>query len=317
MALHVLATGRDLRIPDRAYRMAPGDHLDELERLAPIARAEGAVLAERDGDPCVVLSVAAPWSVVGDVGVRSAEGCVALVCDELPDAPVCPGDFLLAYADVWHGASWSLTPHPLAVPIAQRAWTWAWGSGYGPAQLAIFLERSPAELVDRYAPWPYRPTEHGGWVAIPVHHEIVLRDDRIAFQRAYLTPDPAAAAFDAGLLRALADGALGPLRWDLEDLDYGETIATGETAASLAQYLAPDAPEDELRAAWGRWLAKHEVDARAATSRDDVLACVAASLSKLAEEPRWIEITLRRELGTDWLFERLRRDRVRLSARPV
>jgi hypothetical protein len=338
----VLASGRDLLIPDLEYAIARADHVDGADELIPIADRDGAVLAEVDDVPCVVVRVAAPWCVIDGLGARAARGCLALISDSLVhtgsdwDAlPRCRGNMLVAENDVWHGTTWTLRPHRLLQHPPSRDWPWGWGGGsWGPAILRVYVERSRAELdayLATWAPSPFVRTGDGEFVIEPVHQELHLRDGQLELQRGYHQADEAGTAFEAGLLHAIVRGALGELQWDLYEDDYVTYLATGETAASLADYLSPAVAEADLRAYWDARLATHVCDATAATTHAEVIAALAASLgtptgvdfddwlvrAPHADLPRAVEIRLPATLGTEWLFRRVtRRTRIRWMASP-
>jgi hypothetical protein len=138
---------------------------------------------------------------------------------------------------------YTLRPH-LSCDYRPRDWAWAWSRTYGPVILNIYLPRTVAEWEEwlaGMAPHGYTQDAQMGrykWG----DSRLSLRPGSVQFARSYITPPAAVQWVDAGLLGSL----LGQehLAWDLMDGDYRSWVATGHTAASLANYLRADGSED-------------------------------------------------------------------------
>lgn len=165
------------------------------------------------------------------------------------------------------GGGYTLRPH-LSCHYHPRDWAWAWTPTYGPVMLNIYLDRTLAEWEEwlaSFAPHGYtRDTETGvykwgdSW--------LTLRPGSVQLMRGHHTPSAGVQWVDAGLLASLLEHELA---WDLIDGDYRAWMATGHTAASLANYLRADGSEDRGD------LPRHTVEA--GTLRDD--AAIAAAIT--------------------------------------
>ena len=168
----------------------------------------------------------------------------------------------------WEGG-YTLRPH-LSCNYRPRDWSWAWTPTYGPVMLNIYLKRALAEWEQWLAALaPHgctRDTETGiykwgdSW--------ITLRPGSVQFMRGYHTPSAAVQWVDAGLLGSLLQHELA---WDLIDGDYRAWMATGHTAASLANYLRADGSQERGN------LPVHTVEA--GTLRDDAAIAEAIAIS--------------------------------------
>ncbi|HEU0029971.1 MAG TPA: hypothetical protein VFQ53_05010 [Kofleriaceae bacterium] len=306
-ATHIDAVGHDLRVPALAGRMVPSAALDVArDELEALAARHGAVLARTshfdEWYPLLVLRVDAPWLVLEQHGEQlgieasvSEHGTfVAVVADEIQLGPidrwdraplVDPPELVVLHEGVWESAHWRLAGHPRMPRHVVRDWTWAnGGSGYPGTTLDIAFD-VPTEDVIAFvascAPLPYdrhgeRSYQNRDGDRLRQTLDVVERG--LALWRDYTDPSPAVAGFDAGLLLALADGALGELRWDLIEVDYGTHQASGEDCASLAAYLAVDSDPDAQQAHWQALHAERVIDARAARTFDEVRDVLAGAL---------------------------------------
>lgn len=206
---------------------------------------------------------------------------------------------------------------------ARRDWAWRWTPGIGPLVLSLQFEAPPMpprKWLKRRRDVPYVPQrEPNDWVG-PAGHErsemLRFQDDGMSFFRSYDTPPPAVIAFDAAVLDALIDGALGRLCWDLADEDYGEPLGSGDDAASLAWFLS--APPDEVHAHCRTLFTPLPIDATAARDADELVAMVNVALDSWFEthsaqlHPRVVEVKSPRTIAaTDW-WARLHRPRIRV-----
>jgi hypothetical protein len=164
----------------------------------------------------------------------------------------------------------------------QRDWSWAWRPTLGPVLLWVYVERTASELAAWFAttqPNGYKEAEknkyrHTG----ALRAEIDLADGCISWARAAGTQPPSLVEADAALLRALRDGGLGPVAWDLYDGDYHVREATGADAESLEDYLGPANDEAALRARWKEQLNERSIDASQAADLEEAASIVCQEL---------------------------------------
>lgn len=363
-AVRILAAGEEVVVPDHDYRVVGISWLDvDADELTALAAAHGAVVFEvhqfDTWEPGVLLAVDVALSVLDRPGAdraavaTSARGgrFAALIGSSLcrdvsawEAAPPLdpPGRLRMQRGSgprLWESESWRLVPHPLLVRDPLRDWAWPWARGWGPLTLTIHVAASAGEIerfVAARAPMPYTlEREHRYRGSDHARGPLLLvSDGALQLVRSYPEPADELIAFDAGLLGDLAGGAAGELQWDLVDEGYLEFIATGEDAASLADYLSPASDPAALRARYAATFAPREVDATPAATRDEVLELVSLALgapgplrgasfeewyrSRTSSElPRSLSLVVAASLAdkaaTEWLLERLGRPRMRLS----
>lgn len=286
------ASGRDLRVPADTYRFVA---LDEVDRdlLAAVVEPDVATVVRRatdhgghiDNDIYIVVPVAGPWSIV-DVGgerrgVRASEHggrwftVLEGALDDWPDALPATTFVLGTDGSIWDADAWQLRPHP--VPIASgRDWRWRGiATSFGPHVISLVIDASEAELARFWAgcaPVP-RPDDDDSFA----RRAFTLTEGRFSIARGASDPGPHVAAFDRGVLCALARGAAGPLRWwHVLEQDWGQSYALGDDGASLIDYLCGDAAIVEAEQA--RLLAPYEIDLAAVQSSDDLAAALASRL---------------------------------------
>ncbi len=302
----ILAVGDDLKVPAGDYRvLPPGDASDLGDGRAvfeELAAAHGAVVFQLvvswadEPQPGVLLRVELAWAVLeqatGSIGVPTIAALdgtaryIALLADGMEgdgDLVVRVG-FVLEereHRGTWSSEHWRLHDHRALRYAPQRDWPWRWGeSTIGPIELIVRLARTADEVATwlaTLAPMPYVLRDPGRYSSPRDDDRLEIRisDGRLALLRSYHAPRDQFVAFDGGLVRALADGALGELSWDLLDGDWGAILATGEDRASLATYLDPEVDPAALEAHYRAALVAHHCDALAATTREEVHAILA------------------------------------------
>ena len=266
--LRIGTLGSALEVSASDGRLVPATDLDvpELEPLLALVQKHGAVSFEvldafGDWQPVVLLAFDVAWSVFERSGERrgvatSTRGqhVMALACEDLCSDPATWGAAVAVGTGAlrgerdahgrrtWRGSDFRLAPHPMLSVHRAKDWAHAWTLGMA-ASLVIEFERSAEEIgqfIARAAPLPYeRKSEHeflepSGYERAP---KLVILDGKLLLCRSYFEPADATAAFDAGLVASLCAGALGPLRWSVSDDDYGQRLADGADADSLADYL--------------------------------------------------------------------------------
>jgi hypothetical protein len=183
---------------------------------------------------------------------------------------------------------------------SQRDWGWAWARTYGPVYLNLFVAKTANELSDWLAQVPCSTYWEINDILVPSErrisfadvyvrvnpHEFHLQHDqysreiiavyngKLSFIRNFHTPTPAQYSIDASLLAAILAGELGDVSWDLLDGDYVYFQATGTGLGSLRRYLDPSASEQEQRDHWSAALTRHQVDASAAESWEQIAVAI-------------------------------------------
>jgi hypothetical protein len=216
--------------------------------------------------------------------------------------------FVLGDAGEWHGDGWTLRPHPFVEPGA-RGWRWRNVGSFGPHSITVVADGDLAAFWAACAPVPYAP-DHGPH-AIARDQQFVIAGDRFSIWRGY-HDDFERAAFDAGVLLALARGAAGDMRWWIAmEHDWGSPFALGDDGDSLVDYLLGD--KAIVGAALDKLLALVQIDARAG----DVAAAIAAGLGAtqpiddahfdawlgaqpVTALPRHVRVALSREVYSAW-----------------
>jgi hypothetical protein len=354
-----------MTIPRGACRLAPAAFLDDSCWPARIEGKMALIDPHEDCAPFWLLELPLPWAMLTTATTR-----IGVVASPAPGrqhgpwyvalAPEAPFELLLDAwerapevlvesprpdGEGWRDAAWRLEAHPWC-KLGTRDWAWAWNRGsYGPVSLELWLDADAAALMahlDAMGALPYRPSGPGELRSFSddVRDErLLIADGHLTFLRSYHEPPEHIAAFDAGLLDALAGGLMGPLAWDVIDGDYGNYLATGEDGRALAEYLDPAVPAEPLVRAWAEVFRPRVVDAVAATTLEEVFGAVArafalgdaSSVDELARLlasapgaalPRAIELHVARTLcandGTTWLLALARaRTRTRLTLRWV
>jgi hypothetical protein len=283
-AFRVVSAGTDLRVPEVDWEIVDASELYDDEALAALrdqARAHGAVLAlladfEGELAPLVIMHVEAAWSVF-EVDGEARGFVVASRGDGMFVALVSSSDhggagrrcartgFVQRHASVWFSETWRLFPHPRVLGPG-RAWCWRGARhSFGPHSLAIHCAASATavdELLAACAPMPYVRVDAGRYEARPELEEeqrIEIRDGVVTWLRRSGEPRAPLATFDAGVLHAIAGGALGAIDWLAWEHDWETPVALGDDGASLADYLAGD--EGRVDAEQARRLELHRLDA--------------------------------------------------------
>jgi hypothetical protein len=352
----LVGVGTDLRLPDADYRIVAATELDlafdDRRAFEQLADAHGAALFRmRDHveDPwrsCLMFRPAAAWSVLELAGHTFGVAGDYLALMPLdpdldpPDARHAPASFVIAHDDprVWESDHWKLRPHPLVRREPLRDWTWAWAQAtFGPISLRIAVEQSHEldGFLETCSPMPYLRVGPGHLRLAPSSSlaHLHLVDGRLELTRGHHDPSPAAIAFDAGLLVALATGALGTIGWNLVDEDSPQLLAAGDDGPSLLAYLDPTTDEDSQRQSWKRQLVTRRHDASAAVTPGQLVETLSLFLGARApisdhlfdawlaalppdSLPPHIEIQLSRtffeRFGVEWLLRRLSRTQPRL-----
>jgi hypothetical protein len=276
----LLGRGRDLRISDDNYAFSPLSEVfpySECERF--LDGSNDAFVFEHIARIIVALPVAAAWSIVEHAGARS--GVVAsehagrwYVALEASLDATLRTTFVLGHDGVWHGDNWTLSPHPFVEPAA-RGWRWRNIGSFGPHSITVVADGDLAAFWASCAPVPYAPDD--GPHAIKRDDQFVIAGDRFSIWRGY-HDDFERAAFDAGVLLALARGAAGTVHWWIAmEHDWGEPFALGDDGDSLVDYLLGD--KAIVGAAQHDQLALVQIDARTGS----VAAAIAAGFG--AHEP--------------------------------
>ena len=354
--IQVDATGTDLRLPDDGYRLVASTDLDlepdEVRALEALATQHGAVLfrardhADDDWQTHALFRPAAAWSVLETEGHTLGAGGRFLVLVPAPADDAHPrtarAGLLIGHGEpamrIWESDRWQLRPHPLIAPEPRRDWPWSWPSGYGPITIDInvtcateldgFLESCAPIPYQQIAPRHYRTT-HPDLFA-----DLRVLEDGLELARGYQTIPPDVVAFDAGLLVALARGALGPITWDVIDEDDHHHLATGHDGASLLDYLDPAADPEGQREHWKRQFVRRVFDGRSAQTPGQLVEALSVFLGArvpvpdhrfdpwlaslpIESLPRRLEITIGKPLsdrfGEMWLLARLGRAQPRLA----
>ena len=291
-ALHttrVVAVGTELRIPHGDYRVIPGDCLEDLAGLAgleALASEHGAVLFDaydayfEEWSSVVLMHLGTTRSIltIGNeryrVISRTPDNRFAALTDNLRWVDLAPWSYATPWNQLpafgqperlrgygielghrgWETAVWTLVPDP---PRLLRDWAWIWTPTWGPLSFTLDVEADASaitRMLARHAPTPYVNVGDGEhrypvgsnppWIRV---HERLLQ-----FLRSYPQPAPEVVAYDADVLAALLGGALGELAWSMQDQEYGDLVATGDDAASLAEYLSPTSDADAVRAKFDR-----------------------------------------------------------------
>ena len=208
-----------------------------------------------------------------------------------------------------------------------------------PEQMNYALPREPilqalaakhgAVLFQLVESWPDAYPEfgillrvEGAWNIL----ELRLFDGVLQLLRDFHEPPAELVDFDASLLLALANGALGELTWDVIESDYGTYIATGHDGASLAEYLDPAVAREPQEARWREDFTWQYFDASGATSPAELVGLLSSFLGApapvadadfdhwlaarpLQTLPRMLEVTVGAALdaryGYQWFFDRV------------
>jgi len=283
-AFRVVSAGTDLRIPEVEWEILDASQLYDDEALAALrdqARAHGAVLgmlADFEGElaPLVIMHVEAPWSVIevhgeahGFVVTSRGDGLfVALVSSSDHGGagrPCARTSFVQRHERVWFSETWRLFPHPRALRPG-RAWCWRGARhSFGSHSLAIHCAAS-ATAIDAFlaadAATPYTRVDASRYEAsseLAEEQRIEIHDGLITWLRRSGEPQTPLATFDAGVLHAIARGALGEIDWLAWEHDWETPVALGDDGASLADYLAGD--EARVDAEQARRLERHHLEA--------------------------------------------------------
>lgn len=228
---------------------------------------------------------------------------------------------------------YSLRPH-LSCPWRPRDWAWAWVRTYGPVILYVYISRTVAELeawLASLAPHGYSRNEgeirYRIAASLSTEGWVTLTPGCVQFMRGYHTPTDALQWIDAGLLASLVDGSLGPLSWDLLDGDYRSWVATGHSAASLAEYLRADGCSDrqefqtELKTRTVEASGLHDEVAIAAAIRESFGLDAETDLfewlrdTPITELPRTVTVNLPRSLSPAYENSTLMQGLVRANCR--
>jgi hypothetical protein len=256
--------------------------------LCEYARAQQAVLAlvediNNELEPIVIMRVETAWNILEINGEpqglfiepRDTGPLVALASDSVHFGTClrCPSSkFIERRASGWSSESWRLFPHPIALRTG-RAWCWRGARhSFGSHSLTIYCTASAKALDDflsALAPMPYVRVDATCYDARPELNEdqsIEIRDGELRWIRRTGEPGPPLATFDAGILHAIADGAIGAIDWRAWEHDWETPVAVGDDGASLADYLSGD--KAKVDAEQERRLRLHQLDARNLTQAD-------------------------------------------------
>ncbi|HEY1548623.1 MAG TPA: hypothetical protein VGG28_12415 [Kofleriaceae bacterium] len=318
--IELLGRGRDLRIPDDDYEFSPLSEALQYDEIASsLDDSRDGFVFERvttcpgwvNRETIIALRVAGPWSILEHAGERT--GVVAsehagrwYVAFEATYGATLRTTFALGDGDAWHGDSWKLLPHPFVEPTA-RDWRWR-NNSFGPHSITVVADGDLARFWAGCEPVVYGPDD--GVSGIARDGQFVIHGDRFSIWRGY-HDNFERAAFDAGVLLALARGAAGRVRWWLAmEHDWYAPFGIGDDGDSLVDYLLGDRAQvgDALDAT----LALVQIDA----SGDDVAATIAVGLghepiadayfdSWLAAQPvtalpRHVSVALSREVYSAW-----------------
>jgi hypothetical protein len=343
--IEVLGVGTDLQLPPAAFRLV----LDaELPAGLEVFVLEHGAVSFRSADRLgLVFRTGSLWSRRHvNRRLEGLSGRVVVLLDD-GEEPEASWDTPWVLEDpsrrgVWSSESWRLEPHPLTLQPS-RDWAWSWHEGSaGPIELKVSLNKSADELaawVKTSWPMPYALPEPLRYRAlnydgIERQHELRLFDGGLVLVRDFHTPPAERVAFDGGLLRALAEGALGPLTWDLMDGDFGHYLATGDDGESLARLIDPAADEASQEAQWRGRFERQDFDGSAATTQAELLTALSVFLGAgapieepafdswlssrpLASLPRCVRVTLSRSFEAQhryqWLFDRVRAAQPRIQ----
>jgi len=328
-----VASGRDLRVPADIYRFVPLDDIDR-DVLAAVVEPDAATLVRRvidhdhhiDNDIYIALPVAGPWSIVEVAGerrgVRASEHggrwftVLESALDDWPDALPTTSFVLRTSDSTWDADAWQLRPHP--VPIAAgRDWRWRGiATSFGPHVISLKIDASTAELAQFWAscaPVPRPDDDH----LAEAERAFSIVDGWFMIARGATDPGPHVAAFERGVLCALARGAAGPLRWwRVLEQDWGRSYALGDSGESLVEYLLGD--QAEVDAEQDELVRPARIDAVHASDPDVAARTIAVGLGaaaapddagfdawlaarRLADLPRVVEIVLPSQTYYGWL----------------
>src|SRR5580704_17228472 len=219
----VEAVGRDLRVPTDTYEVVPLSELgssvvesvvdDEATLVRRITEYETWI----DNDFYILLPVAGPWSILdvgGELrGVCASEHAGRWFVALSPSAGALATSFVLGDGSSWHGDAWRLRPHPLVEP-AGRDWRWRGGGSSGPHTITVVVD-APDELPAFWttcAPVVYG--DEDGALGVARADQFVVAGNRFSIRRSYArSAEIHLAAFDRGVLLALARGAAGDVHW--------------------------------------------------------------------------------------------------------
>jgi hypothetical protein len=287
-AFRVISTGTDLQLPEVDWELLDASELYDDESLAALrdqARTHGAVLAlladfEAELVPLVIMHVDAAWSILeldgephGFVVTSRGDGrFVALVSSSDHGGfgwPCARTGFVRRDDLAWLSDSWRILPHPRVVATG-RPWCWRGArQSFGPHSLTIHCTASATEIdsfLAACAPMPYVRADATRYDAAPELGEdqrIEIRDGEVTWLRRCSEPREPLAAFDAGVLHAIAAGALGCIDWLAREHDWETPVALGDDGTSLADYLSGD--QTTVDAEQTQRLAPHHLDAEALT----------------------------------------------------
>lgn len=156
-----------------------------------------------------------------------------------PLPPIPPEPATLHWQDGWPELTFGTRRLGCAMRPDSRDWAWAWSPTIGPVLLRLHLRRSAAEIEQFVAArGDWSPHPDGYWRSRhSADSRLALGPNYFSLSRGYHRPPDAQVAADHFLLLALADGALGEFTFDLFDGDYYVFEASGESGASLRDYL--------------------------------------------------------------------------------
>lgn len=169
-------------------------------------------------------------------------------------------------------------PHP-----PRRPWTWLEPIPYEGVALHIRVGHPQGVIlawVNARGPLPYDDHEdhrYDDQEEPTVYSRLDVTEGRLELLRAR-NEGEAIDRFEADLVDALLDGALGPLVWDVLEMDVNGYLASGEDASSLAAYLDPSSEEATHRARAAALRSPRVVDCVGATSPLSFLQAVARAI---------------------------------------
>lgn len=232
------------------WRIVPStDVFQRLPSLRPRVLKDRCLLARaEDGSIYLLLRLPRSWAALGDERFPldpAAEDQRAWVlalerggAERLP-SQLPPEPATLHWQDGWPELTFGATRLGCAIRPDARDWAWAWHPTVGPVLLRLHLQRSATEIEQFVvARGDWSPHPDGLWRSRHSDDSrLTLAENFLRLSRGYHHPPDAQMAADHFLLLDLAEGALGELAFDLFDGDWYVFQASGESCASLRDYL--------------------------------------------------------------------------------
>lgn len=359
-------TGDCLTLKPANYRLFPGIALDDFEQWAPLAEYHGGVAYEVDNEgeqsQVAVISLSqGSWWVLRyqhhAFGVHaskrtfedtSAGPCYVLLTsssdvlgtyahgspswDSAPELWIT--NSLRRKGDAWVTDNAHLAIHP-RLTRTLRDWLWPFENNRTISMgFSVYLSNNSFDLQEwlhRNGPIPYNPCKSGGEnrSSQRVSSSLTLTERTISFWRDWSDVPYGQSELDSALLWSLADEA--PIdEWQLVDGDYGTTLALGDDAVSLREFLNPFSQKQALLTKYQRLLEPTQIDVSEVTTIGGFVTSVLRALGapqntiySLADAERWLKNTprnvlpkrivvtgckkLREACGVEWWFSMLQR----------